>query len=67
MFGISALFAALSRLTASINTSAALFDAANAHLARQLSIDGPANVPALENHAEADAPKARNGRAKASA
>jgi hypothetical protein len=57
MFGLNALFAALSRLTRSVNTSADLFDAANEHLRKQLSIDGPADAPALEHHAEADAPK----------
>ena len=60
MFGLSALFAALNRLTAGVNRSAALFEAANEHLARQLGVDAP-DAPALEHHAEADAP-ARNGR-----
>ena len=61
MSGLFGFFAALSRLTASVNRSADLFTAANEHLARQLSIDGPADAPALEDHTEADAPK-RNGR-----
>ena len=61
MFGLTALFAALGRLTRSVNTSADLFDHANEQLRKQLAIDGPAE--ALEHHAEADAPR-RNGRAK---
>jgi len=68
MFGLSAFFSALSRLTRSVNTSADLFDAANDHLRKQLAIDGPADAPALEHRgdAEADAApmKGRNGRAK---
>jgi hypothetical protein len=60
MFGPKAFFAALSRLTASINRSADLFDAANVHLAEQLGFDR-AEPPALEHHADGDEPPA-NGK-----
>ena len=69
MFGLSAFFAALSRLTRSVNTSADLFDAANDRMKTLLAIDGPADAPAALEHrgdvdATADAHKpARNGRA----
>lgn len=53
MFGLKALFTALSRLTASINRSADLFDAANQHLAEQLGYDR-AEAPALEHHADGE-------------
>ena len=63
MFGLSAFFTALSRLTRSVNTSADLFDAANDRMKTLLAIDGPADAPALEHRsaADADAPK-RNAR-----
>ena len=68
MFGLSAFFNALSRLTRSVNASADLFDSANGRMASLLSIDGPADAPALEHRgdAEADAPAkaGRNGRTK---
>jgi len=69
MFGLSALFNALARLTRSVNASADLFDAANNRMASLLSIDGPAEAPALEHRgdveAEAVPAKAgRNGRTK---
>lgn len=60
MFGLLGFFNALARLTSSINTSADLFESANAHLARQLSIDGPAEAPALPAP-EAETP-GRNGK-----
>jgi len=66
MFG---LFAALARLTRSINTSAELFDNANEHLRKQLAIEGPAETPVLEHRGDAEAEAApakagRNGRTK---
>lgn len=61
MFGLTGLFAALSRLTRSVNASADLFDAANQRMASLLSIDGDA--PALEHRDDAEAPR-RNGRTK---
>ncbi len=66
MFGLSALFAALSRLTRSVNMSADLFDTANDRMKTLLSIDGPADAPALQHkNAEADAPKGRGRKDKA--
>jgi hypothetical protein len=62
MFGLRAFFAALSRLTASINRSADLFDAANVHLAEQLGFDH-AEPPALEHHAQSEESPA-NGKAR---
>jgi hypothetical protein len=64
MFGLNALFAALARLTRSVNTSADLFDAANDRMKTLLAIDGPPEAPALEHNAEAETPKAKNGRAR---
>lgn len=47
MFGLRLFFTALARLTASINQSAALFDAANEVLAKQLNVtELPATEPA---------------------
>lgn len=61
MFGIKALFAGLSRLTAAVNRSAELFEAANTHLEQQFALDAPpAEVPALEH--DEDRPARRNGR-----
>lgn len=48
MFGLRALFAALSRLTAAVSRSAELFETANGQLERQLGIDvtsEPASAP----------------------
>jgi hypothetical protein len=65
--GLKAFFAALSRLTASINRSADLFDAANQHLAEQLGCDRD-EVPALEhNDNEDDVEQATNGRRRKAA
>ncbi len=61
MFGLRSFFAALVRLTASINRSADLFDAANQHLTEQLGYDR-AEMPALENKTEHDAEPVTNGR-----
>jgi hypothetical protein len=61
MLGLRSLFAALARLTASINRSADLFDAANQHLAEQLGYDR-AEVPALEQKSEDDTEPSTNGR-----
>jgi hypothetical protein len=66
MFGLNAFFAALNRLTVSINRSADLFDAANLRLAEQLGFDRPADVPALAHNAEEDIPTG-NGKRKAKA
>jgi hypothetical protein len=66
MFGLRGFFAAFARLTASINRSADLFDAANQHLAEQLGYDR-AEMPALEHNAEEDAEPATNGRRRKAA
>ena len=66
MFGLDALFAALARLTRSVNTSADLFDAANDRMKTLLAIDGPADAPALEHKdADADVSKGRGRKDKA--
>ena len=67
MFGLTALFSALARLTRSVNTSADLFTAANERMASLLIIDSPTDLPALPApEAEAVPAKVgRNGRVKA--
>lgn len=47
---LKALFTALSRLTASVNRSADLFDAANEQLAERIGVDR--ETPALEHTEE---------------
>lgn len=59
MFGLRSLFAALARLTASVNRSADLFDAANQALERQLAVGAPDSPPALEHQGGNGAPAAR--------
>lgn len=49
MFGLKALFAALSRLTAAVTHSAELFETANAQLERQLGLEN--ETPALAHTA----------------
>lgn len=64
MLGLKALFTALSRLSASINRSADLFDSANEQLARQLGIDAEVKVleHATAEPAEGERLVRRNGR-----
>jgi len=47
MFKLSQLFAALRRLTNSVNSTADLFDEANAKLSARLSFDEEETTPAL--------------------
>ncbi len=57
MFGLKGFFSALARLTASINRSADLFDAANEHLAEQLGFNRPEPAPALDHQETGEAVK----------
>lgn len=60
MFGsFKSLFSALARLTASINKSADLFDAANVSLEERLSVDVQPEAPKTLLNGNGHAPKPR--------
>lgn len=60
MFGLKALFAALSRLTAAVTHSAELFEAANGQLERQIGLES--ETPALAHSAPENEEKKRGRR-----
>lgn len=66
MFGLSKLFAALSRLTSSVNTMADLFDHANEELSQRLNLKEQPTLPADESCYNSESlpspPVTRNGK-----
>lgn len=52
MFGIGNLFAAVKRLTSSVNAMADIFDQCNQELAHRFKMEDEDTTPSLPNHAE---------------